>query len=456
MQLELMSPWGGIKSPPVDISEYGRAKFPLTLGQKIAAEQIIQWLNDPHSQEYLLKGFAGTGKTTIIQLICAYLKCVAPEIEIGQCAYSHQAKKVLIKTNREAGLNLAAMTCCQMLEAKPDIDFDTGALDFRPEAKKNLTIREFNLVIVDEAFGLDSKTLTQFRNAVIGTDIKLLFLGDSAQTGPIGELHSPVSDIQGYELTEVVRYAGPILEFATRIRTNLKIIHELPGSSCCEEKLNGLWNMDSSTWTRTVHSGFKKFYDLDPYDRRILCFTNARAAEINDMVRRSIYGDRELGQFMGGERIVFKDPFSRGFSGFHTSDEAIVLDWEESSEYVEITTVDILRVRILSERGEAEIPVVKSSAMPALTKVLNKLAEEKKWRTYWKMRNQLAWVDYAYAMTTHKAKGSTFADAFVDVSDMRKALHHRGKGDPLGHIIQYNRLLYTAATRPTSRLFLGA
>lgn len=457
MQLAIDTPWGGIESPRIDISEYGKIKYPLKLGQKIAVEQILQWLNDPYSQEYLLRGFAGTGKTTVVQLICAYLKCAAPEIDIGQCAYSHQAKRILIKTSREAGLDIPAMTCCQMLEARPQIDHWTGVLEFRSENNTNKKIRMFDLVIVDEAFGLDSATLEEFRRAVHDTHIKLLFLGDSAQTGPIGELHSPVEEIAGYELTEVVRYDGPILEYATRIRSDLRLLHDLPESTCCEQKITGLWNMDRFTWDKTLKAAFKNFYDQDPYARRVLCFTNNRTAELNAIIRESIYGRHSLGQFMVGERVTFRDPYEETeFSAkFYTSDEVTVLGWEEEAVYTEGVNLDILRVRVQFEDSTTLIPVVKLSSMPRLKKALDDLAKIKSWRMFYRLKGSFAWVDYAYAMTTHKAKGSTFGDAFVDVGDMQTCLYHRDNTDPHGHIIQFNRLLYTAATRPTHRLFLG-
>lgn len=457
MQLELLSPWGDIESPSADeIAEYGQIKYPLKLGQKIAIEQILQWLNDPYEEEYLLRGFAGTGKTTIVQLICAYLRCEAPHIKIGQCAYSHHAKKVLLKTSKEAGLSIPAMTCCQMLEARPYIDESTGVVEFVSGNGANQKIRSFNLVIVDEAFSLDSKDLGKFRRAIAGTDIKILYLGDSAQTGPIGELHSPVEEIRGYELTEVVRYGGYILDYATTLRSNLRILHDLPESAFCEQQLTGLWNMDRLRWDKIVRSAFKNFYDIDPYARRVLCFTNKRVAQMNAIIRESIYGERkQLGQFMVNERISFKDPYEGDCQGFHTSDEAIVLSWKEDSIREGGADLDIFRVSIDHEGSIGEIPVIQLSSMPKFNKILDKLGQTGSWHLYHELRSKFAWVDYPYTLTTHRGKGSTFADVFVDTCDMRTCLYHKVEGDPHGHIIQFNRLMYTAATRPTNRLFLG-
>jgi exodeoxyribonuclease-5 len=41
-------------------------------------------------------------------------------------------------------------------------------------------------------------------------------------------------------------------------------------------------------------------------------------------------------------------------------------------------------------------------------------AKSRKWKQYYRLRERFARVDYAYAMTVHRAQGSTFDTAFVD------------------------------------------
>ncbi len=67
--------------------------------------------------------------------------------------------------------------------------------------------------------------------------------------------------------------------------------------------------------------------------------------------------------------------------------------------------------------------------------------ERKKWWCRWFcLEETFAWVDYPYALTTHKSQGSTFTHAFVDVPDL---MHSGG---------MQKQLLYTACTRASDTL----
>ena len=163
---------------------------------------------------------------------------------------------------------------------------------------------------------------------------------------------------------------------------------------------------------------------------------------------------------MVNERIIFNEPFNNKFC---VSDEATVVDLWKDKVDVDGKKFNILRVEVEHEDYEngdrpkhTVIPVIAASSQRSYQNALDTYAELRKWRSFFELQEMFANVNYAYSLTTHKAKGSTFKDAFVDVSDMRRRLKTRHGEHPNGHIIEYNRLLYTATTRPSHRLFLGA
>ena len=62
----------------------------------------------------------------------------------------------------------------------------------------------------------------------------------------------------------------------------------------------------------------------------------------------------------------------------------------------------------------------------------------------WKLRDDFTEIQQAYSSTVHKSQGSTYDTAIVDIADLAHP-----KARPI-----FNRLLYTAVTRPARRLLL--
>jgi ATP-dependent exoDNAse (exonuclease V) alpha subunit len=73
---------------------------------------------------------------------------------------------------------------------------------------------------------------------------------------------------------------------------------------------------------------------------------------------------------------------------------------------------------------------------------MKKLADQKLWREYFKMKDLYPEVDLAYAMTTHKSQGQTFQSPTVDLLDILKI------GDPLLR----KKCLYVALSRASESL----
>lgn len=448
---------------PQDESIEQYSSFTLTADQQRASKEIFDWLGSS-SQEYLLEGFAGTGKTTLNQLICSFLKRRVPDLRIGMCAYSNCAKKVVQRVNRAAGLYVDTMTCCQMLGALMAIDAK-GKVKFRPDPDAIPRIENYDLIIVDEAYGLDSQMYEDFKFAVKDTSKKILYVGDPAQTGPIGELYSPVHSIKSRSrMTEVRRHDGAVLDYATAIRQDMEVVLPYPESSFSRDQRNGLWVRDQDNWLNIIGRAFKKFHEKDPWERRVFCYTNNRVEEINSYIRSLIYEGHNLDLFMPDERITFRQPYNNKFS---ISDEGTVVDIDDVNVSVHNQVFQAYRVTIAHDDEScfertttSEIYVLAEPSFEDFKRLENRYIEEAKayrrpWGVLYDLRSAFAWVDYAYSLTIHKGKGSTCADAFVDVNDARRRLKFISATEPTAHVIEYNRLVYTAVTRASDRCFIG-
>ena len=69
-----------------------------------------------------------------------------------------------------------------------------------------------------------------------------------------------------------------------------------------------------------------------------------------------------------------------------------------------------------------------------------------RWEQRHDFKSAMAEVQNIYAMTVHVSQGSTFRNAFVDVRDIRQRERN--------NLLEMQKLLYTAATRPSHCLVL--
>jgi hypothetical protein len=65
------------------------------------------------------------------------------------------------------------------------------------------------------------------------------------------------------------------------------------------------------------------------------------------------------------------------------------------------------------------------------------------WQPYWDLKESIVDIGYNYAMTSHKVQGSTYKNVYVIEDDIMNF--------PGGRL-QQNRMMYTAVSRPTTKL----
>ena len=71
--------------------------------------------------------------------------------------------------------------------------------------------------------------------------------------------------------------------------------------------------------------------------------------------------------------------------------------------------------------------------------------DRRKWSSFWDFKEAFHKVRHSYAITAHRAQGSTYEAAFVDWKDI---LANRNRSEAF-------RCLYVACTRPRKELYLG-
>lgn len=279
----------------------------LTIQQNKVFEQIKAFLNSDASV-FILRGYAGTGKTTMVKVIADYIEQTR---QLAMMAPTGRAARVLaMKTGH------TATTIHKAIYSKAHVE---------PKKVKNIAESEFKFVfsinnsenggnivaIVDEASMVCSRKI-EHELFMFGTDNlmedlltfvrpnfggKVIFVGDPAQLPPVGESVSNALRAEYFkekglkvieaELTEVLRQKDDsvILKNAMMIRDLLK-----------KDKRNQLVFEEQKDDVETVPS--EQFLDKylnyrkesGRHDSVIICYSNKSANRYNRDIRKSLYG----------------------------------------------------------------------------------------------------------------------------------------------------------------------
>lgn len=214
--------------------------------QQEAFDKIVGFLDNPDQAFFILKGYAGTGKTTLLQQLATYLD--KEKMDFALLAPTGRAAAVL-----SAKTGFTAKTLHAELYHFKEIDGDadpakemTEANDFGQmrllfEIRKPDEDKE-KIYIVDEASMIgdernDDSSFASFGSGHLLTDFlslvgksKVIFSGDPCQLPPVGSLHSPAltegfftrlgKKAYSFEMTQILRQKqdSDVLKLATQIR----------------------------------------------------------------------------------------------------------------------------------------------------------------------------------------------------------------------------------------------
>ena len=300
--------------------------FVPTKEQSEAIEQIGEFLMSRHGMElFLLRGYAGTGKTTLVGALVKTL------VELNQpvvlMAPTGRAAKVFSSYAEQPAYTIHK----RIYRQKSITDTDTFSL--------NVNLSKHTLFIVDEASmisneGLSSSTFGTGRllddliqYVYSGEGCRLMLLGDTAQLPPVGEEESPAlmtSLLRSYglhvyekTLTQVMRQLSEsgILYCATKIRERLyelkienselkiDIVSQSGKNNCQLSIVNCQFNdVAHVTGADLIDSLETSYSRWGTDDCMIICRSNKRANIYNQGIRnRILYREEEL---CSGDRIM--------------------------------------------------------------------------------------------------------------------------------------------------------
>ena len=459
----------------------------LTIHQQQVLDKIKDFMESDASV-FILCGYAGTGKTTMVKQIADY---VSQFKKVMLMAPTGRAARVLhTRTGYVTSTIHKAIYSSATLETKESQDVADS--EFKLCFPINIT-DESVFVIVDEAsmvcslkreqelfvFGTDNlmdDLLTFVRPSYGG---KVIFVGDPAQLPPVGESVSNALNADFFvrkdlkvmqaELTEVLRQTGDsvILKNAMQIRDLLN-----------RKKRNRLVFEERKDDVESVASGelLEKYMEVrkrsGQNDCVIICYSNRAASEYNRDIRKELYGKESMELQIGDILLVVQNNYLLDrmngefvpvlFVGEKVQQSAPVYVQEGGVKVRKIIKMEFVHIQVTNSQnklqdcmllldllnsGNSSLGIDEQRALyinfcmrhSRLKPGTREFVETLKHDAYFNCVK----AKYGYAVTGHKCQGGEWGNVFVDFSG------RTGLSDDC------LRWAYTATTRAKKLLYIS-
>lgn len=440
------------------------------LGDFLFGQSLSTLAND---RVFVLRGYAGTGKTSIIGALVKLLvenkmpvRLMAPTgraAKVFAAMAGHPAYTIHKSIYRQQKFNVEMEGFALTENRQP------GVLFICDEASMISTLNE------GSPFGTGNLLDDLIEYVYAGTDCKLLLVGDTAQLPPVGQKRSPAleaDNLKGYglevmqvELTEVARQQldSGILYNATQLRNILmsggEALNHLP--FIYNEDYPDVVRVDGYELIESLSSS----YNREGIDETVIITrSNARANKFNMGVRNQILECEE--ELSAGDRlIVVKNNYYWGKEFDHlpfiaNGDVMVVerVNFTENRYGFRFANVDIsmpdydiqTELFILLDTLMVDGPNLPINRQQELFyQVAQEYPECHNQRDLYKAVKANPYfnalqVKYAYCVTCHKSQGGQWQDVYLDLGYINP--EHLGP--------DFYRWMYTAFTRARSKLYL--
>jgi len=453
----------------------GNLGFSPTEGQLLLAEKMAEFITS-ESQDiiFLLKGFAGTGKTSMVSALVKTLS--AFKIRTVLLAPTGRAAKVLSTYTGKS-----AYTIHKQIYRQQSSSDGMGKFVLDRNLFKNC------FFLVDEAsmiannnmegsvFGTGRLLDDLYEYVYSGTNCKLVLVGDTAQLPPVGMDISPALDsgelrlygidVDEVELTDVVRQEvnSGILYNATMLREliaedeffgdyfpieleGFPDVHRISGGDLIE-KISECYDRYGEQQTMVITRSNKRANKFNQGIRSAILYKDSEitVGDLLMVVKNNYFWlaeDERLDFIANGDIVEVKSIRKyENLYGFRFADVSLkFLDYDDLEVDCKIflDTLNIETASLTSEDNQKLFYAVAEDYADIRSK--KKRWEKIKENSHF---NALQ-VKFAYAVTCHKAQGGQWDAVFIDQGYLVENMLNK----------EFLRWLYTAFTRPVKELFL--
>jgi len=443
------NPKAGIDQPavgrhPILDARTNSSTFKYTPLQAKALTEIGQLLQQSGNKYYVLAGYAGTGKTTLVENIYNYAKSLNREILI--MAPTNKAASNITQKLNAVNITESARTIHGSIYGQPRLNEETGQLKFSVKLK-NISN---SLIIIDESSMLDTKTLTDMLRIVkSGYNNMIVFMGDSFQL-EIGNESSNILTyykdyenfnkkfgikVDGYtELTEVMRQQleSDILKTATLTRIlNRPIAFDNIDPKEIDFKTTANRSVMLNAFIGNLRRNEDAVYIVGTNDSKVEINHRVREglheADANVLVKNEILMSVNNSIF-NNNGDIFKvksidTPLQEFTIQLQKKNSDGKTEYKNYKVYIGLITGNDNVPRPIVLIPELNLPSVDGSIITSSNRDIKKLLTDLK--TYTgddaPVGKTFVVATYGYAITAHKAQGSQWETVYVDQNSKSKS-----------------------------------
>lgn len=386
----------------------------LNAGQQEGFKMFTHFYLQDTEWVMLLKGYSGTGKTTLVRHFLMELdtlnsmaRLINPEFkprEIVLTATTNQAAEAF-STAIKGMMDVS--TVYSKLGISVHRDHQTGKtkLYIRPGANK----LENAILFIDEASYLDQEALSLIFKQI--DNCKVVFMGDPDQFTPITSNFMPAFKMNSLsiELREVMRQnPGPLYELCMNLRLTV------------EENIWPQIKIDNDQLFHTDPVQFKEwmlkaFNEPEKFGRtKVLAYTNTKVMEYNNYLAKEILGSVEPqpGQTMMVNTAVMTD--SKYQTSLKTGQEVILAGLKADV----LEGIEGWHVTLTNIRGSYFMP----KRIQDLKQRLKLARANEDFQIARQLDEMCVDLRPLFACTVNKSQGSTYDTVFIDLNDLCKKI----------------------------------
>jgi len=465
-----------VKQPDGIDLRYRRPKFALPAGAEA-------WFKDNQDDYFVLKGFAGTGKSTLTSKLIKDLS--AQDWNMAVCAPTNKAVGVIQEKVRDAmGDSVLAATFCSLHSVCGIrmIETDDGHHIASDSGLSNLN--QYDLVIIDEASMVDTAMLLRSVQSGRGSCL-VLFVGDPAQLPPV--IEKSVAKLfrlpRGSMLSEITRVAAgnPLIAAAMHVRKKNRCDELL--SEGADEIFAGMgpddrvkpsdlmeWLPDSMVRGSSALAQIGIDLQREGHDARVIAYRNSTVLRNNENAHFALHPSSGYTLFSVGERVIVQsackaESLDTGKTVDLVTSEELVVEYVELTKHPLYPTINVYQLALRDYLGNSVVVYV-PKLMTAFKHHCAKLFDEVRdlsqqlKRRYsiqvsdqlrrargeaWGFKNSFAEIRHTYSITAHKSQGSTFDIVLIDLLDLMT----------MQSAFEFNCALYVALTRARLRAYIS-
>lgn len=407
------------------------ADFQYTEDQINGWKLFSRFYMEPLENVMLLKGYSGTGKSTLVRMIIERI----PKLDEMRRLVDSRWKGyqiLLTATTNQAALSLSQASSMDATTIHNALSLRVQVVDYKTRETRLVSygdeIRDC-LVFIDEASYINQELLGWiFKKSI---NCKFVFIGDHCQLTPVGSHFMPAFEMNKnqIELTQLVRFDdGPITRMVGNLRDTV-----LTGNWHKFELASGIIErVDRSTFEDMAYETFSN--ERDYGTAKILGYRNDTTIGYNSRIAQRIMGTSELQE---GQRVICNSAVSHNSARISANYEVMITSIKPDTEL----GYKGHRIELLGKSGDWFMPLHREyKGLAHKDAVLNEDYEAMKLVSD-------SWIDLrpAFSCTVNKAQGSTYDTVFVDIGDIRKGAFTAN---------QMARLLYVGNSRCRSRCIM--